>query len=46
MFFFILLAQVKLLFGALVVLFLWYILKQLFLFVSVKVFDIYFYLGE
>ena len=40
------LKQVKLLFGVLVVLLVWYTLKQLFISVSVKVVDIYLHFGE
>ena len=40
------LLQIKLLFGPLVFQLLWYILKQLFTSVSVKVVDIYLHFGE
>ena len=40
------LAQINLLFGPLVIQFVWYILKQLFTSVSVKVVDIYLHFGE
>ena len=40
------LSQIKLLFGRLVIQVVWYILKQLFTPVSVKVTDIYLQLGE
>ena len=40
------LSQIKLLFGPLVVQLVWYILKQLFTLVSVKVVDIYLHFGE
>ena len=40
------LSQVKLLFGRLVIQLVWYILKQLFTSVSVKVVDIYLHFGE
>ena len=40
------LSQVKLLFGPLVIQLVWYILKQLFTSVSVKVVDIYLHFGE
>ena len=40
------LSQTKLLFGPLVIQLVWYILKQLFTSVSVKVVDIYFHFGE
>ena len=40
------LPQIKLLFGPLVIQFVWYILKQLFTSVSVKVVDIYLHYGE
>ena len=40
------LSQIKLLFGPLVIQLVWYILKQLFTSVSVKVGDIYLHFGE
>ena len=40
------LSQLKLLFGALVIQLVWYIVKQLFTSVSVKVVDIYLHFGE
>ena len=40
------LSQIKLLFGPLVIQLVWYILKQLFTSVSVKVADIYLHFGE
>ena len=40
------LSQIKLLFGSLVIQLVWYILKQLFTSVSVKVVDIYLHFGE
>ena len=40
------LSQIKLLFGPLVIQLVWYILKQLFTSVSVKVVDIYLHFGE
>ena len=40
------LSQIKLLFGLLVIQLVWYILKQLFTSVSVKVVDIYLHFGE
>ena len=40
------LSQINLLFGPLVIQLVWYILKQLFTSVSVKVVDIYLYFGE
>ena len=39
-------SQIKLLFGPLVIQLVWYILKQLFTSVSVKVVDIYLHFGE
>ena len=39
-------SQIKLLFGPLVIQLVWYILKQLFTSVSVKVVDIYLHLSE
>ena len=39
-------SQIKLLFGPLVIQLVWYILKQLFILVSVKVLDIYLHFGE
>ena len=39
-------SQLKLLFGLLVIQLVWYILKQLFTSVSVKVVDIYLHFGE
>ena len=39
-------SQMKLLFGPLVIQLVWYILKQLFTAVSVKVMDIYLHFGE
>ena len=41
-----LLQQIKLLFGPLVIQLVWYILKQLFTSVSVKVVDIYLHFGD
>ena len=38
--------QIKLLFGSLIIQLVWYILKQLFTSVSVKVVDIYLHFGE
>ena len=40
------LSQIKLLFGPLVIQLVWYILKQLFISLSVKVVDIYLHFGE
>ena len=40
------LPQIKLLFGPLVIQLVWYVLKQLFTSVSVKVMDIYLHFGE
>ena len=40
------LSQIKLLFGLLAIKLVWYILKQLFTSVSVKVVDIYLHFGE